>query len=347
VSPGGKGLINWIRMAYDKLVLVIVLFVLLVSGILLGVFVDHEKKVLAAALWKRPDVSPKCSQPVDTIALQEAIESLAGPFQLEYGSNRMLVAETRVACVKCGRPIPYDADVCTFKSCGAPQPTAKIASGKKDTDRDRMPDEWEKQHGLNSMTDDAQKDADGDQFTNLEEYRHQTSPKDPADYPAPVSKLRWSRIGRMPLPFSFQSIQHPARDQVLYVLKDKKTRQDYYVKIGDTVKGFEIIGCEKKTKEVHKKGVSTPFIEDVSILKLRKGDKVIALTLGQDASQGDMAAELIFLIDNLKYIVKINDVITLKNIPYKVVDIQKDAVVVSNDSTGKKTALEKVSVADQ
>jgi len=151
----------------------------------------------------------------------------------------------------------------------------------------------------------------------------------------------------MSLPFSFQSIQHPTTNEVLYVLKNKKAQRDYYVKIGDKVEGYEIIGCEEKKVEVRKAGISTPFLEDVSILKLRKDGKIISLTFGQDAGQGEMAAELVYLIDNSKYRVKVNDTITLKNNIYKIVDIQKDAVVISDNLTGKSASLNKVSETDR
>lgn len=347
MNTGASGLMNWIKAAYDKLVLFIVLFVLLVSGILLSVFVDHEKSVLAAASWNRPDVRPKNAMPIDTAALQGAIESLAEPFQMEYGSNRMMVAEIRVACAKCGRPIPFAAEACTFKNCGAPQLSAPAPKGDKDSDMDRLPDVWEKKFGLNPAMDDAQKDADADQFTNLEEYQFGTNPSNPKDYPPPVSKLRWIRTGRMPLPFSFQSIQRPAEGQEVYVLKNKRTQRDYYVQVGGQVEGYEVVACEKKTAEVKKDGISVPIIEDVSVLKLQKDGKVISLILGKDASQqGEMAAELICLIDQSKYPVKINDEISLKNNRYNIVDIQKDNVVVSDKLTGKTTSLEKVSAAE-
>jgi hypothetical protein len=40
-----------------------------------------------------------------------------------------------------------------------------------------MPDEWEKQHGLDAATAaDGNADADGDGYTNLEEYLNATEP---------------------------------------------------------------------------------------------------------------------------------------------------------------------------
>jgi hypothetical protein len=56
----------------------------------------------------------------------------------------------------------------------------------KDTDGDGMPDEWERQHGLdpNDPTD-AAKDPDNDGYTNIEEYLNGTDPKQFVDYKKP------------------------------------------------------------------------------------------------------------------------------------------------------------------
>jgi pectate lyase len=50
-------------------------------------------------------------------------------------------------------------------------PTLKSAAAPVDTDRDGMPDEWERSHGLNpNDPNDRNGDRNGDGFTNLEEY---------------------------------------------------------------------------------------------------------------------------------------------------------------------------------
>ena len=53
-----------------------------------------------------------------------------------------------------------------------------------DTDDEGMPDGWEVEHPpLDPLLDDALEDADGDGFTNLEEYENQTDPVDPLSKP--------------------------------------------------------------------------------------------------------------------------------------------------------------------
>jgi pectate lyase len=50
-------------------------------------------------------------------------------------------------------------------------PQYKAGEASVDSDHDGMPDEWEKQHGLDPKDiSDGAKDRDGDGYTNVEEY---------------------------------------------------------------------------------------------------------------------------------------------------------------------------------
>jgi len=52
-----------------------------------------------------------------------------------------------------------------------------------DSDRDGMPDVWETQYQLDpAQTGDGSQDADGDGYTNVEEYLNGTSPREKVDY---------------------------------------------------------------------------------------------------------------------------------------------------------------------
>lgn len=55
-------------------------------------------------------------------------------------------------------------------------PSAAGAQGG-DRDRDRMPDRWERAHGLSAKTKDAAHDRDRDGLRNLSEYRARTHPR--------------------------------------------------------------------------------------------------------------------------------------------------------------------------
>ena len=52
-----------------------------------------------------------------------------------------------------------------------------------DLDMDGMPNDWERENGLDDVTWDADLDPDGDYFTNIEEYEAGTDPQDPMSHP--------------------------------------------------------------------------------------------------------------------------------------------------------------------
>lgn len=57
--------------------------------------------------------------------------------------------------------------------------TNPLGNGELDSDQDEMPDKWETKYGLLVNSKDAEQDADKDGLTNIEEYLHDTDPKNP------------------------------------------------------------------------------------------------------------------------------------------------------------------------
>jgi pectate lyase len=69
-------------------------------------------------------------------------------------------------------------------------PKLKGGTAPTDSDKDGMPDEWEKKHGLNpSDAADSAKDKDRDGYTNVEEYLNGTDPTELVDYTKPENNI--------------------------------------------------------------------------------------------------------------------------------------------------------------
>lgn len=335
----------WGRMVFDKIILFAVLFGLLLSLILLIVMVDRERKKLEDVSRKQEQsrTLAKPARLLDMAFLDDAIEELEAPLQIPAWSNRMMVAELRVSCVKCGRPIPIDAAACPFRNCGAQQPTA--GEGPiKDSDLDGMPDEWELKHKLNLNVDDSMQDEDNDGFTNLEEYRAGTNPRDASSHPDYVIKLRVVQIGRTPMPISFQGVQRLSADNIQFLLVNRQLQRSSFAKLGDTVYGYKLETFEPKKRKVSHVTFETE--EDISVLTVSKDNKMIPLTINQ-VNQGEIAAVLMFLVDQSKMTVNMDSVIPLKNKSYKVVDIKKDSVILADVNTGVKTTVEPFSESEK
>lgn len=325
MSATARNRSSWLSQNYDKLILVAILVGLLLSAFFLFMEIGQKRQELMEAAWARMAVEPKKVGPIGPLLTQfdRMKSALSSPFQSGQISNLMVVSELRVSCVECLKPIPYDATVCAF--CQAKQP-AGISPDEMDSDSDGIPDKFEREFGLNPLdANDAAVDTDNDGFTNKEEWQSGTKLNDANDYPAPVAKLRYTRIGSNPFKLRFQG-ESRVSDGMIYQLNLRSLARTYFVRIGDELEGFKVVEC-----------VTNAAAGSTIILK--QGDTRIPLVKGKTREGFEMVAELIFLIDQNRMRVRLGDVIKLKDREYKVIDIRRDGVLIRDEKTRKTTQV--------
>lgn len=315
-APRGKN--DWIRDHYEKMILLVALIALLVSCVLLVQRIQSDKAVAEPSLarigWKGDLVAPKDTVPFDAILSEARTAATAA----QTANARTTVSEMRVACVKCGRPIPYEAIECPF--CLAAQPEI-FDIDKLDTDGDRIFDKTELALGLDPQNpSDATGDLDNDGFTNLEEIGAKTDPKDSQSFPDPIVKLRVAGIKPVPFYLRFVGTSAFADGTLRYQLNLQSLTQTYFKQIDDEVLGYKITEYDKAGK-----GGET-------LTLVRQSDKrPVVLVKGRPVTQQELVILFVSLIDRAKLPTqRLNDVFALRGVEYKVVDIRRENVVIRN-----------------
>ena len=317
--PGG-GLLNQI---YDKLALVIVLVLLLGSTVFLILQITENRRLLQEGSWDKLAGPVKNVAPVDTSSYEKSIESIKHPFQVSAQGNRTFGGEQRVSCVECGKPIAYNAIECPF--CKAAQPEIKTSS--TDSDGDGIPDDFEKQAGMNAADpSDGSLDLDHDGFLNVEEFQSHTDLKDPQSFPSPVAKLRLAKTAVVPFKLRFVGVS-VLSDGPRYQLNLRSLERTYFTKLGEEVEGYKVVSYDEKAP-------------DGATLTLSHGDKVYPLVKDQVFTVSDArVAQVVSLIDGAVYKVQVGQAVKVKDREYKVIDIQDNHLVIRDEQAGKDTTI--------
>lgn len=315
-APRGKN--DWIRDHYEKMILLVALIALLVSCVWLVQQIQSDKAVAEPSLarigWKGDLVAPKDTVPFDAILAEARTAATAA----QTAKARTTVSEMRVACVKCGRPIPYTALECPF--CLAEQPPV-VDKETEDTDVDGIPNKIELAWGLDPQNPaDATGDFDRDGFSNLEEFRAKTDSKDAQSFPDPVVKLRVAVIKPVPFYLRFVGTSAFADGTSRYQLNLQSLTQTYFKQLNDEVMGYKITAYDKEGK-----GGET-------LTLVRQSDKrPVVLVKGRPITEQELVILFVSLIDRAKLPAqRLNDVFALRGTEYKVVDIRRESVVIRN-----------------
>jgi len=158
-----------------------------VNGVLSGRPVVESDFRDVATFVKKRFCSPAIPVTEDSaeVAYQKVLKG-AGASLNRDAVDRRLIADL-ASLGKQGKIVRSEAEV-------GGHPELKGGVAPADTDHDGMPDEWEKQYGLDPKDpSDGTRDKDGDGYTNLEEYLNNTDPTKALDYSLAVNNI--SSIG--------------------------------------------------------------------------------------------------------------------------------------------------------
>ena len=227
--------------------------------------------------------------------LKDVQREFESPPRLEVPNDKkgsFLASECRVYCqnpdrAACHKPIPVKSEVCPFCGFTQPKEDVDVARGGADVDNDGMPDAWENKYGFKPLdAADAKQDADGDMFTNLEEYEAKTNPKDPEDHPDYLDDLQVGNLETEKLPFWFSQTEASGRDsfRAIFMATDPKYDPRTRAGAGDEISwtlrrsktaqkeksGWRVMKVERKFKRVKRAGAGQETEVEASVVTLQR-----------------------------------------------------------------------------
>ena len=347
---------------------------------------EEDARSACEAELKQRKPTHKDVAAADFSILDKVRGDMETPSLLQVPSDKagnFLASECRVYCqnpdiAACHKPIPFKSKECPY--CGFKQRSEDDMEAVRtgvDADNDGMPDAWELKFGLNPNDPaDAKKDADGDMFTNFEEFEAKTDPKnleshpDFLDFLALASDLRTEELPFMfkmatPIPNGHRlTFVATARNQEKKpVIGDAVVKGMATAEVGkevvfelmkikyvkgraqdDKVKtGWRVLKYDKKEDRILKPGTEQKVLVDVSTAELERIRDKRTITVQVGVRKPVAIEEQIDLVWNRgegkKFTVTAGSEFTLVNRKYKVKKLAKEgnACKVTIEDLGKKT----------
>ena len=170
----------------------------------------------------------------------------------------------------------------------------------EDSDGDGIPDKWEQQYGLNPKDpNDAILDPDDDGFTNLEEYKANTNPKDAKSRPTYAKKLYVMQVRSVPLGLRLKHFASAERgkDPKKWEIQIEARRRGRYRPAFTAVGG--VVNVDKKSyliesiQEIWDTNPATKAVENKSRIILRNYDAKKKTILSEERIQGELGKEIV------------------------------------------------------
>jgi len=221
-----------------------------------------------------------------------------------------LASERRVLCTpaadagqpSCNAPILSGLEKCPV--CGARQ--ISLVKIDMDFDRDGLPNDWEKKYGFNpNDASDADQDADGDGFTNAEEFKAGTDPKNKASHPdiLPNLTIASDEIRTTYLPFYFKEANPIPGGRHRFTFYRLAVKDVYNSKFtpseGEEIgkSGFFVKAYVQKKEEreiAGSKGLKKTVSVDTVEIERKSDGKVLTLVVNQKRIPVDVQVDLAY-----------------------------------------------------
>ena len=198
-----------------------------------------------------------------------------------------------------------------------------------------VPNDWFEKNDLDLLNKAVlSEDPDGDGFTNLEEWKASTNPRDKNLRPAYSTKLALKKFIKRPFRLKFAAYTEDS-----YQINTLDLRQpSQFLKLGEPIAGTKF----KVLKFTPKKMVneSTQVERDVSELTIQniETSEEIVLVLETVVDSPDSFALFSFTWDGSEFGVKKGQKFTLKvepEVEYKLIDIRETEAVITNLKSGE------------
>ena len=307
--------INTLKQLYDKLIAFGIILVLVGSLFYLLFQIGAVRSTMQSYEREIAQLSPAHPHvdPLDSSRFDYIMQRLLDPPTLPLWTNRLLtVPESRVWCIDCRSPIPFDVMSCPF--CMANQPPHRHLDDTYSTAGDGVPDVWKRKYGIDVLDATAmRRDLDGDGFTALEEFHAGTDPTDPTSHPPIESRLVLDRIESRPFRLRFMSRSRLPDGNWRVGLNDRSTGQTYFVSKGNDVLGFTVASFN----EIAAVGDRVT----IDKVNLERGRLKIELIWQEDVEYQEHTAHLHFTLDDKWFALRRGDTFELRANRYALIGI--------------------------